>query len=154
MANPVIETICTNIETAINAITTANSFQQDLNAVRPKRTDFRNEVWDDLDAIISMAEAEEVLPTAMEKTWRQNFEILVFAIDSDDETDSIDTRLNKIHADIEKKLIADGTRGSNAIDTNMTGRAPFRNDETAMAGISVFFWVEYRTQIGDPYTAA
>ena len=155
MATPVIENICVAILAAINAITTGNGYQQNLVGVRPKRSDFRTAAWNDLTAVIALGSADEIEPTAMEKTWRQNFEIMVFAVDSDDATAAIDTRLNKIAADIEKKLMVDETQGvAGAIDTNMTGRTPFRIDETGAAGISVYFWVMYRTLTGDPYTAA
>jgi len=154
MTTPIIESIAENIKDAINLITTGNGFNQTLVAQRPKRSDFLNTAWDDLTVLVNQVDAEKPEGAIFATTWRQYFNITAIVIDSDDATASIDTRLNQVSADIEKKLMADGTRGGNAIDTAIIVKIPFFDDETAVTGIAVQVAVDYRTEIEDPYTKA
>ncbi len=153
MSLPIIENIAVDIEAAINAITVANGFNQNLVAVRPKRVEFNasNLPWGDLDVLIKQAGQEEVEPGIGTKHWRQIFLIAAIVIDSERVTDSIDTRLNQVSADIEKKLTADPQRGNNAIDTQIEGAEPF-DDDAGISGILIQVSVEYWTVFNDPYT--
>lgn len=154
MSEPVIELIAKNIETTINAVTTANGYNQDLTAVRPKRTDFLESSWNDLTVLITQAEVEKIVDVNSLITWRQHFVLVAIVIDSDTASDSIDTRENAVRSDIEKKLTEDITRGGYAYDTGLLGAVPFKSDDGANSGIAIEFTVDYRTLGTDPYTQA
>lgn len=154
MSTPVIEAIAVNIETAVNAITVANGFNQDLSAIRPKRVDFIDVAPKDLTVLIKQADEEQAKAQAVTtQEWEQPFVIMAIVLDSDDAATSIDTRINQVRADIQKKLMADPTRGGNAIDTIILPSAEF-DDGEGFTGIAVRIAVKYRTQITDPYTKA
>ena len=146
MSYPVIEYIAEDIEAAINAITRANGFNQDLVAVRPRRNDFSDIapvdgtvlIWQD-----DETEPEEQLYST--QSWVQPFCLQVIVLDSDTAVSSIDTRLNQVRADIHKKLREDITRGGYAYETEIAPSIKF--DE----GIAVFVNVHYRTKENDPY---
>lgn len=158
MATPVIESIGANLATDIDAITTGNGFEYTLNAVRSRRLMYADTPWADLDVIIIQQDetsrydpgANDAAPTDC-TTIDQNFQLTAIGIDSDSETDSVDTKLNKIAADIIKKLLADGTRGGNAIDTTILNSEPAEIAET-ISGITINIEVRYRVKYGDPYT--
>jgi hypothetical protein len=152
MSNPIIELIAVDIETAINAITTAAGYNQTLTAVRPKRSDFAKAAWNDLTVLISQVEPEELAPEMGYKRWRQFFILTCIVIDSDTAETAIDTRLNRVVADITKKLCADIRRSNLADDTNIHSPVPFVDDESAMSRIAIQISVDYRTQENDPYT--
>ena len=153
MTTPRIEHIAENIKTAVSAITIANSFNQDLVGIRPKRRDFRDAAWGDGTVLISQREKvpsdEAVIGSA---TWWVQFALAAIVIDSDDAETSIDTRLNQVAADIEKKMMVDVTRGGYAIDTRLDGAGPFISDDGSISGVMVMVSVLYRTKIEDPYT--
>jgi len=151
MSTPIVEQIAVSIAADINAITTANGYNQDLVAVRPKKVDFETP-WDDLTVLISQDAAEkDGQMTNHCQQWRQTFFATAIVIDSDNAETSIDTRLNQVAADIQKKLMVDDSRGGKAIDTIIMGAVPF-NDDDGLTGINVVFDVQYRTSVYDPYT--
>lgn len=156
MSTPIIELIAANIATDIDAITTGNGFNYTLVAVRPRRVMFLDVEWNDLDVIITQAEengrSTEVGPGAT-TTIKQFFNLMAIAIDNDTETDSIETKQNKVAADIIKKLITDTNRDGNAIDTNIERVEPLDIPET-LSGIKVIIEVTYRVKKGDPFTKA
>ena len=152
MSTPLIEQIAAAIATDIDAITVANSFNQDLTAVRPKRNDFDTAAWDDLTVLISQVEAEKLSGGNLTVMWRQYFMISAIVIDSDSAATSIDTRLNYVASDIAKKLLTDITRGGLAIDTNVHAAVPFDDEGSGLSGVAVQISVDYRTKEDDPYT--
>ena len=153
MTTPRIESIAENIKTAVSAITIANSFNQDLVGIRPRRKDFEDTAWADGTVLISQREKvpsdEAVIGSA---TWWVQFALAAIVIDSDDAETSIDTRLNQVAADIEKKMMEDVTRGGYAIDTRPDGAGPFISDDGSISGVMVEISVLYRTKDEDPYT--
>ncbi|MBN1377857.1 MAG: hypothetical protein JXA04_01325 [Gammaproteobacteria bacterium] len=151
MATPIIEYIAENLKNSIAAITTANGFNQNLNACRPTRKDIQTS-WEDLDAIITMADAEPLAAGNSTVRWKQYFLVTVFCRDSDTDTNAIDTRRNKIRADVEKKLTEDLTRGGYAQDTNFHESAFWDEDEGGLGGVGLIVSVDYSTKINDPYT--
>ena len=154
MSTPRIEHIAVNIEAAINAITEGNGFNQDLVAVRPKRNDFKDVVPEDGKVLIWQADDE--LPEEQAygaKEWIQPFVLMAIVLDSDEASASIDTRLNQVRADIQKKLIEDVTRGGYAFDTELLPCAKF-DDGQGFTGIAVNVAVHYRVKEDDPYTGA
>ena len=151
MSTPVVEKIAVAIAADINAITTANGYNQDLVAVRPKKVDFES-AWDDLTVLISQDTAvKDGEMTNNLQQWRQTFFATAIVIDSDTAETSIDTRLNQVAADIQKKLMVDDSRGGKAIETIIMGAVPFDDDE-GLTGVNVVFDVQYRTAANDPYT--
>ena len=152
MATPIIETIAAEIETTIAGITTGAGYNQTLDPLRPKRNDFYLEAPVDLKALVVQADDDVADFQAIgTETWRQTFVIVVFVIDSDTETASIDTRINQVKSDIRKAIFVDTTRSGNAIDTILAGAVKFDDGEGA-TGCAVYFDVLYRTVEGDPYT--
>jgi len=151
MSIPIVEQIAASIAVDIAAITTANEYNQDLTAVRPKKVDFET-AWDDLTVLISQDTAvKDGEMTNNCQQWRQTFFATAIVIDSDKAETSIDTRLNQVAADIQKKLMVDEYRGGLATDTIIMGAVGF-DDGAGFTGINVVFDVQYRTLINDPYT--
>lgn len=151
MSTPIIEQIADLVKADINTITVANGFNQTLTAVRPKRIDFKTP-WNDLDVLINQVEAEQLDAPTMYMEWKQFFILTAFVIDSDEETASIDTRLNKVAADIIKKLLEDRTRDGLAENTGIDDASPFDDDDGGLSGIAVKIWVQYLTKDDDPYS--
>ena len=153
MANlPIIEKIAAEITDRINEITVAAGFNQTLVAVRPKRNDFSDIA--PVNGKVLIWQGNEAPPEAEAigcEEWLQEFLLVAIVKDSDAATTSIDTRLNLVRADIQKKLIADPTRGGNAIDTKFQGSYKF-DDGEGFSGIVVAVVVHYRTQFKDPYS--
>ena len=154
MTTPRIEYIAVNIEAAVNAITTANGFNQDLVAVRPKRNDFSDIVPEDGKVLIWQADEEQAGEQAIStQQWIQPFVLIAIVLDSEDAGTSIDTRLNQVRADIQKKMREDIKRGGYAFDTILLPCAKF-DDGEGFTGIAVEIAVHYRVNDDDPYSAA
>ena len=158
MSTPIVEQIALEIVARINEITEANSFNQILNAVRPTRYGFTGDSAPiDLNVLVVQDDPQEDDEHAADgyqamKAWVQPFMLVAFVINSDDSTAALDTRLNQVRADIEKKLMEDHTRGGLAWDTKMRGSQRF-NSDVARTGITIAIDVMFRTDIADPYTA-
>lgn len=150
MADPVIELIAKNLETSINAITVANGYNQTLKALRPRRNDFSDVTPDDLTVLIKQADEEQGVDPIAKQDWSQPFFLIAIVLDSDAATASIDTRINYVRADIQKKLLIDVTRGNNAYDTIILPSTEF-DDGNGFSGIEVKIAVKYRTQYTNPY---
>jgi len=151
MSVPVVETIAVEIAARINEITTVNGFNQNLVAVRPKRNDFSEEPPANGKVLIWQGGESHPEGEAIGcDEWLQDFELIAIVKDSDAATSAIDTRLNQVRADIQKKLLADHTRGGNAIDTRFSGSYKF-DDGEGFTGIVVVGVVHYRTQYLNPY---
>lgn len=150
MATPVSEYIAVNIEAAVNQVTIANGFNQDLLAVRRRRNDFPDIAPEEGKVLITQGDEES---TASQFTgtmqWLQAFELEAFVIDSDKALVSIDTRINQVIADLRKKLCEDHTRGGHAIDTILGGSSRYYDE--GFSGTVVTIQVLYRTKEDDPY---
>ena len=158
MSNPVLETIALNIQAAVAAITESAGFNQDLECVRPTRLAFEGDaapkdgrvVLLQLDPTIDEENSLEANPPRT--AWLQPFALVAFVINDDTTTTALDIRLNQVRSDIEKKLMADQTRGGNAIATYIAAPERFAAD-SGETGIIVRADVLYRTEDDDPYTA-
>ena len=153
MSTPITEYIAEEIKAAINAITIANGFNQDLIAIRRKRTDYRDVAPMDGTVLILQVEDERGEDPVGFAAWDQKFLIVAIVIDSDKATDSIETRMSKVRDDIRKKLVEDVTRGGYATETKNGPATPFDDGEES-TGIILETDVHYRTQFADPYTKA
>jgi hypothetical protein len=155
VSTPRIEHIAVDIKSAVDAVTVANGFNQDLVAVRPRRNDFSDVTPENGKVLIWQSDEDKPGPEdqAYSTTeWMQPFLLIAFVLDSDSESASIDTRLNQVRADLQKKLREDVTRGGYAIDTELLPSRTF-DDGKGFSGIAVAFGVSYRVNEDDPYTA-
>ena len=152
MSVPVVENIAANILTAIDAITTANSFNQDLNGFRPVRSDYSDVSPENGTVLIVQESAEPVDGAVNTREWNQRFWLQAIVKDSDSTTTAIDTRINQVAGDIIKKLMEDHTRGGYAIDTAVAAVVPFNVE--AFTGVAVGIDIRYRSDWDDPFTQA
>ena len=153
MSIPITEYIAENIKTAINEITIANGFNEDLVAIRRKRIDFQDVAPENGKVLIMQGEDERLQEPVGFAAWSQKYLIVAIVIDSDKATDSIETRMSKVRDDIRKKLVEDATRGGYAVDTINGPATPF-DDGEGFTGIVLETDVHYRTQFADPYVQA
>lgn len=155
MSTPIIEQIAVKLEEAINAITQANGFNYDLTAVRPKRIHLEGDINTDGTVIIEQESAAREQMTGDTITWLQAFTLQALVIDSDTTTEAIDTRLNKIRADIEKQLTSSTYQTCGGLAEGLLLKAPEKFiADPQMSGIAVNFDVLYTTSYDDPYTQA
>ncbi len=151
---PVIEDIAVNIAVAIDLITVEEEFSYALTAVRPKRVLFGTETWKDLNVLVVQGpEKGRTDLTGGVKEIVNGFFLMVITVESDKASTSIDTKNNKIAADIEKKLMEDINRGGNAVNTEIVSKAPLAEGEF-FSGIELEVDVTYRVNVDDPYTKA
>jgi len=151
MAESIIEQIAVNIAETVDAITTAAGYQQDLVAVRPKRIQDIDLAADGAAYIEQGLEEPDDSQVTGTYTAEQTFMLTVAVIDSDRAEDSIDTRINRAVADIQKAMLIDPWRNSLAIDTKW-GPVQRFSDGESMTGAVVEIIVKYRVSESDPYT--
>ena len=155
MSTPVIEQIAVKIEEAVNAITTANGFNQDLTAVRPKRLHLEGDLNADLTVIIEQEAAEVSLISGDTITWSQGFTLQAIVVDSDTATEALDTRLNKVRCDIEKQLQSATYKSLGGLCEAILLKAPEKFiADPQLSGIAVNCDVIYTTDYDDPYSQA
>jgi len=152
MSTPLIEQIAVKLEEAINAITEANGFNYDLTAVRPKRIHLEGDINKDKTVIIEQESAVKHQQSGDTITWRQGFTLQALVIDSDTETEAIDTRLNKIRADIEKQLTGSTYVDCDGLADGILLKDPEKFLTEDCSGIAVNIDVVYTTEYNDPYT--
>jgi len=154
MSTPIVEQIAVKIESLVNAITVAAGFNQTLTAVRPKRIHLESDINTDLSVIIEAEDAaiEEASTTSI--IWRQGFTLQALVIDSDDATTAIDTRLNAVRGDIEKKLMDPENYKLDGLGEIMLKSAEKFIADPQVAGIAVNIDVLYEVAAGDPYSLA
>jgi len=100
MSTPIVEQIAVKLVALVNGITTANGYNYTLSAVRPKRIHLEGDINTDRAVIIEQENAGILQDTNTSIVWRQGFTLQALVIDSDEATDPIDTRLNKIRSDM------------------------------------------------------
>ena len=153
MSTPVIENIALQLVALIGQITVGNGFNQTLTAVRPKRIHLEGDINTDGTVIIEQEGAEVAVDANEITQWRQAFTLQALVIDSDEATDPIDTRLNKVRSDIEKKLMS-GTNwklGGYAEGVLLRSAEKFIADPQ-VAGIAVNIDVLYSVLTNNPYS--
>lgn len=159
MSTPIVEQIAADIQVSVNGVTLLNGFNQDLEAVRPTRVGFEDDsAPQDCRVVIIQEDPDEDEANSAEgnvgmKAWIQPFALVAFVISSDTVTTPIDTRINQVRADIEKKLMEDPNRDGLAIDTRIRSSGRFSEGPGA-TGIVVMVDVLYRTPVDDPYRNA
>jgi hypothetical protein len=152
MSSPIIEQIAVKLFDAVNAITVANGYNQTLIAVRPKRIHLEGDINDDLNVIIEQEDAVIEADSTTHIIWRQGFTLQALVIDSDDATDPIDTRLNLIRSDMEKKLMDTDTQDLGGLGEVLLKSAEKFIADPQLAGVAVNIDVLYQVAVGDPYS--
>lgn len=153
MSTPIVEQIAVKLKDAVDAITAANGFSQDLTAVRPKRIHLEGDINTDLSVIIEQENLAEIeTDSTTHIIWRQPFTLQAMVIDSDEATAAIDTRLNTVRSDIEKKLMEDGTWDLGGLGEILLKSAEKFIADPQMAGIAVNIDVLYQVSKTDPYS--
>ncbi len=150
--NPIKELIAEDIKAKIAEITEGNGFNYTLSAVRAKRSNFLNAAWADLTVIINQTGEIEMVSAGLTKQRDLQFVLTCIYTGSDESTVPLGTPLNRIAADIEKKLMEDPTRDGNAIDTVVHGSVPKYDSQSGVTGVFIEVSVHYRTKDDDPYT--
>lgn len=151
MATPILEHIAQFLEDSINSITVANGFNYTLSAVRNKRMFLEDEPFADKSVYIWQDESENLgqgLSTTSKRKVDQEYIIWAIGTDDDDATVSIDTKLNKIRADIEKKLCEDPTCGGYAKHLDIVSTMITDEPET---GVVILIRINYIIQWNNPY---
>lgn len=152
MSVPIIESIAANILTTINGVTTDNGYNQTIVVKRPGRVDYDSETADNLKGLVYQTSREKLVGEMNSYTWRQGFDIVVFALNVDGSSTTIDTRLNQIAEDISKALRVDVTRNSNALYTDIGAVAFDSADDGSISALVLEITVDYRVLKSDPYT--
>lgn len=152
MAEPLIEQIAEHLKTTVSGVTVDAGYNQTLTPIRPRRCDFSDLSPVDGHVLIWQEDDAPVDAAALTTTqFAQEFLLICIVLDSDTETDSIDTRLNRVKSDLRKALMVDPTRGGLAIDTQI-GQSRKIDDGEGFTGVAVTCAVLYRTALTDPYT--
>lgn len=153
MSTPIVETIAVKLVALIDAITTGNGFNQTLVAVRPKRIHLEGDLNADNTVIIEQEDGRVATDANETTVWLQGFTLQALAIDSDAATDPIDTRLNKIAADIIKKLFTGENSSLDGLADGilLKGTERFIADPQ-LAGIAVNIDVLFPFDTANPYS--
>jgi hypothetical protein len=150
--DPIIESITANIASELAEITVANGFNYTLSVIRPKDSELGKETWGDLTVLVVQGKEELLSDGAGLRQMNQVYAITAFLSDGDNGTDPIDTKKNRVAADLKKKLMEVPKRGhANVTWTNIGDITPFRPGNAGIGGISIEVGVKYQTQSGNPY---
>ena len=105
MSEPIIEQIAIWLKEALAEITEANGYQQTLAVKRPEDTYIDEQAIENLTTIIVQGDSEPDGEGTMEELfWLQQFDISTFFLAQRDAALSVDTRINRVAADIHKRL--------------------------------------------------
>lgn len=146
------ERILDNLKTTLESITTANGYSFDFAAGQVERWSMHgNGIVNTPAIVISPGDEEERdAPYPYEECLLHVY-LDTFFSHSDGDTTATDTYLNRLQGDIKKSVLIDGTRGGNAIDTNVIGSTPFEIIEgQPYAGIIIELGIRYRHLRSDP----
>lgn len=152
MSDPIKENISADILTAVNEITTDAGFNQTLIARRAMRIDFNEDNPPATNrVVITQTEAEDLTPGISKNEWLQHYDINCIVVGSDTDSTTIETLINRVEADVIKKLRVDPQRSGNALDTIiLSPESP--GEDSGFTGIIVKVAVHYRHNQDDPYT--
>ena len=103
MSEPIIEQIAVWLKDALSDITRANGYQQDLDVRRPEDLWLDKESIHDGTTIIVQSHAEGNRSTSHQH-WDQIFESHTYFIPEKNASLSMDTRINRVAADIQKRI--------------------------------------------------
>lgn len=152
MAEPIVEQIAANLMAAIKSVTVANGYHYTLTGSRPIVDGYYDEAPADL--TFQMTQGQEDLMEGAYGTQEfiQPFLVVIIAMNLQSDTVPIDTKRNRILADVRRAVMIDHTRGGLAIDTMWGPSTSFMNDDDfVFEGVAADIRVHYRTQHNDPY---
>jgi len=149
MATPIIELIAQNLLAALQEIVTAGAAAA---AIRPLRAGLAQAPEDKLLVLYQGDDVEQVGEEAVQrfKTWIAPFSVYCYVRPSDDSATAVDTSINTLRADVEKKLREAPTRGGYALDTRIGDPEGFIATGGS-EGVIVSVDVLYRHLEDDPY---
>lgn len=153
MKTPIVEYIGAYLETIIGEITTDSGWEYTLSPTRSKRFFLENDSLPDLKAYILQGKSKtdgDSLSATAPRTVKQQYFIWVICLQSDDDVVAIDTKLNKVRSDVEKKLCENYTCDGYAKSLDIIDTEPTDDPET---GILIEIEVIYMVQWNNPYTA-
>ena len=152
MSTPVVETIAVKIAALVDGVTIAAGYNQTLTAVRPKRIHLEGDINTDGTVIVEAEDAVIEQDSNTHIIWRQGFALQALVIDSDDATAALDTRLNQVRSDIEKKLMAGDNWQLDGLGEILLKSAIKFIADPEVAGIAVNIDVLYEVNKADPYS--
>ena len=150
MSDPVSirELILRNVVTVLEAISTANGYQ--VNVQEVFRVMVVNSNVTEYPAIVVVPESETKTETPLlcyQTKMIINLECYV------DELENVSEEVNILLADVEKALMVDHTRGGNAIDTTLIGADFIYGEDTKPYGVAIaMIEIVYRTRTTDPFS--
>ena len=154
MENTIRELIPVNIKTTLEGITIANDYGNDIASVQ-RWEQSGNSLKLVPCTIINLAPEDREQRPGLKTSNSLTIMIDLWVIhDKTVYPGSTDSYLNNLLGDIEKSLMADGTRGGIAVNTKIIRVIPFESTQgQPYAGLIIEIKIEYRTNITDPTTA-
>ena len=157
MSVPVIEHIAVYLNSLVNGITVANGYNYDLVAVRPTTRALTADNLDDKNVVITQGDpAEDAVVAGNIREWEQPFFLRAIVYE---DSEIIDTKINKIRSDIEKALGVENA--SHTAGKRLDGKAeyldinkPFYLEYEELPGVVVPVTVGYSVEADDPYSVA
>lgn len=146
MADSKRELILKNIKTSLEVITAANGYNNTLTAAQVQRWNQHDNPKVTMPTMIINAGPEEFDPNP-NPYYTSRFDVTIEIWHRQDErsTDPTDELLGAALDDLLRAMLADVTRGGNAIDTNIVSATPFEVVKgAANCGIVTEFQIQYR----------
>ncbi|MEN6424015.1 MAG: hypothetical protein ABFE13_01530 [Phycisphaerales bacterium] len=161
MSEPLVERIAQWLLAALRQITPAGGYYYSLNVSRPLDLEGPAETVEDLTTILEMGEREEAAkPTMTHRCWRQPFLVSVYLLGSGEPGVPVDQRINRVVADIERRIGLDVAAGPGA--DRMCGGLAYRlfvdspeiwlDHRRQATLVLVPIDVDYKVSITDPYS--
>jgi hypothetical protein len=141
---PPIELVLQDIVTTLESVRRENNYQTTISSVE-RRKNPENEPAD-MKAVVSQGDPTVVGKDIAQLVWEVDVYVYLFVIESKDDTDPPDTRINKGFCDIVNAVMADTHRG-NVANWTEVGDPVFFAD-----GVKAVFTVQYGTARLDQYS--
>ncbi len=157
MSEPIVERIAQWLSAALKEITTASGYHCTLSVSRPLDLEPPAETIGDLSTVLEMGEREEAAkPTLTHRCWRQPFLTSIYLLSS---TEPVDQRINRVVADIEKRIGievathkgADGLCGGLAYRLVVESPEVWIDRRRQATVVLVPILIDYKVSIIDPY---
>lgn len=129
MSEPIVERIAEWLVGAVAEITEANGYHQDLAVVRPGDLEAADTAVADLTTVVGLEDAEVGSRATREhRNWVQPFGIITFFVGTGGTDLSIDKRINRVRADIERRMGVEiaGYRGAKTLCNNLADAIEIR----------------------------
>ena len=146
------ERILQNIKTVLEGVTIVNGYNFDFTTETVQRWSMHGNRMVDMPMVVVSPgdEEESSSPHPFEECLLAVY-LDVFFVTDENDTVPTDTYLNRLQGDIKKAILADPTRGGDAVDTDILGTTPFETTEAQpYAGIIMELRIRYRHLRSDP----